>query len=189
MPDTGQVRPTTKPPTDASPTAIARQFDARPDEHFTYLLAKVEHLLERRLDQALASVELTLRQFSALVHIARTPGLSSADLARALLTSPQAVNTLVSRLRAAGLVERADGPARQPLALTVSTAGLDALRRAAPIATAAEADAIKGVDPADLATTQSVLGWLLEFHAGLSEEPTGGRSESSPSVKPCPASS
>lgn len=163
MTDTDRVHPT---PDTAGPSP-APQFDAGPDEHLTYLMAKVEHLLERRLDQALGEVDLTLRQFSALVHIARCPGLSSADLARALLTSPQAVNTLVHRLRSAGLVERAPGPARQPLPLTVSTAGLDALRRAAPIATATEAAALAGVDPDDLAVTHRVLTHLLDVHTTL----------------------
>lgn len=138
-----------------------RWLDVGPDEHLTYLMAKVGHLLERRLDLALAPHGLTLRQFSALVHIARTPGLSSADLARALLTSPQAVNTLVQRLLASGLVERADGPTRQPLALTLSPAGLDALRAAAPVATAAEGTALAGTGPDDLATTHRTLQALL----------------------------
>ncbi|MBN9098079.1 MULTISPECIES: MarR family transcriptional regulator [unclassified Pseudonocardia] len=132
-----------------------------PDSHLTYLMAKVGHLLERRVDSALADIGLTLRQFSALAHIASRPGLSGADLARALLTSPQAVNTLVQRLLAAGLIERADGPSRQPRALTLSPAGLSTVERAARIATRAEATALKLIDPDGVATTRQALQSLL----------------------------
>jgi DNA-binding MarR family transcriptional regulator len=140
----------------------SRWLDVGPDDHLTYLMAKVGHLLERRLDEALASVGLTLRQFSALVHIARSPGLSSADLARTLLTSPQAVNTLVQRLMAAGLVERAPGPVRQPLALTLTPAGLDSLRRSAPLATSTEQAALSAVAGAELDATRGTLQKLLD---------------------------
>jgi hypothetical protein len=45
----------------------------RPDEHLTYLMAKVGHLLERRIDKAVGQVGLTLRQFSALAETATSP--------------------------------------------------------------------------------------------------------------------
>ncbi|HTF46920.1 MAG TPA: helix-turn-helix domain-containing protein, partial [Pseudonocardia sp.] len=63
--------------------------------HLTYQLAKAEHLLEQRLDHALGEVGLTLRQFTVLAHVARAPGMSRADVARLLLTTPQAVGGLV----------------------------------------------------------------------------------------------
>ncbi len=137
-------------------------LDVRPDEHMTYLMAKVEHLLERRIDKAVGEVGLTLRQFSALAHIGRRPSLSSSDLARALLITPQAVNTLVTRLLAAGLIDKAPTPPRQPLVLTLTDAGLDALRRAEPLATAAEAAALECLEPEEVATTNAVLLKLLE---------------------------
>jgi len=59
--------------------------------HLTYQLAKAEHLLEQRLDHALGEVGLTLRQFTVLAHVGRAPGMSRADVARLLLTTPQAV--------------------------------------------------------------------------------------------------
>jgi DNA-binding MarR family transcriptional regulator len=137
-------------------------FDVRPDEHLTYLMAKVEHLLERQIDKAVGQVGLTLRQFSALAHIARRPSLSSSDLARVLLVTPQAVNTLVTRLLAAGLIDKAPTPPRQPLVLTLTDAGFDVLRRAEPLATAAEAAALECLEPEEVAATSAVLLRLLE---------------------------
>jgi DNA-binding MarR family transcriptional regulator len=137
-------------------------LDVRPDKHLTYLMAKVEHLLERRIDKAVGQVGLTLRQFSALAHIARRPSLSSSDLARALLITPQAVNTLVTRLLDAGLIDKAATPPRQPLVLTLTDAGLDVLRRAEPLATATEAAALECLEPEEVAATSAVLLRLLE---------------------------
>lgn len=144
-----------------TPAAPPDEPRVDPDAHLTYLMAKVGHLLERRLDQALTGVGLTLRQFIALAHIAARPGLSGADLARALLTSPQAVNTLVQRLVAAGLVDRADGPGRAPRALILSPSGARALRRAAPVATATEDSALRNATDVDLAATRRALATLL----------------------------
>lgn len=140
------------------------RVDVGPDQHLTYVLAKVAHLLERRLDQALASDcgGLTLRQFSALVHIARSPGLTTADLARALLTSPQAVGTLVQRLRSAGLIERTTSRAGRSVGLALSPQGLDALTDAAPLATATEAAVLTELDTDELATTERTLRRLLD---------------------------
>ena len=77
-----------------------------PDNHLSYVIAKVSHQLEITIDRALSGHGITLTQFSALAHIARSPGLSSAELARSLLTTPQATATLVRRLIGAGLVQR-----------------------------------------------------------------------------------
>ncbi|WP_189081904.1 MarR family winged helix-turn-helix transcriptional regulator [Mangrovihabitans endophyticus] len=142
-----------------SPDAGPR-LDIGPDDHLTYVMAKAEHLLERRLDAALARHGLTLRQFSALAHIGRTPGLSGADLARLLLTSPQAVNTLVQRMLSAGLIQRADGPQRQPRALTLSEAGLTALKAAAATATQTERAALSAIEPDDLRAVHRALQGL-----------------------------
>jgi len=137
-------------------------LDVRPDKHLTYLMAKVGHLLERRIDKAVGQAGLTLRQFSALAHIARRPWLSSSDLARLLLITPQAVNTLVARLLAAGLIDKAPTLPRRPLVLTLTDAGRDALLRAEPLATEAEATALESLGPGEVATTSAVLLRLLE---------------------------
>ena len=161
---------TNSPTTGTEPTPeVWLGVDVGPDDHLTYLLARVAHLLERRVERALTtygagrtSTGLTLRQLSALVHIARAPGLSTADLARALLTSPQAVGTLVQRLETAALIQRLPDRPGLRVALRATPAGITALTRAAPIATTAERVALANLDAADLATTEQTLRQLLD---------------------------
>jgi DNA-binding MarR family transcriptional regulator len=136
-----------------------------PDRHLSYVIAKVSHQLELSIGRALSSQGITLTQFSALAHIARSPGLSSADLARALLTTPQATATLVRRLIDAGLVERPDVPPGLASTLRLTNRGLRKLNCAANIATHAEEEAFRALSPAEqrrLTTTLRVLSASLE---------------------------
>ncbi len=123
----------------------ASSVDVNPDRHITYLVAKVSNRLQRELDRALQAVGLTLIQFSALAHIARRPDLSNADLARALLTSPQATTTLVSRLVKHGLVQRTTPSRGKVSAVRLSEAGMRKLEAAERIAVAAEQRAWRSV--------------------------------------------
>jgi DNA-binding MarR family transcriptional regulator len=129
--------------------------------HLTYQLARAEHLLEQRLDHALGHVGLTLRQFTVLAHVGRAPGLSRADVARLLLTTPQAVGGLVQRLVAAGLIQRAASNPGLPIGLTLTPAGEQALRRAAPIAREAENTAVAAVAEDERRRVGVVLDQLI----------------------------
>jgi len=129
--------------------------------HLTYQLARAEHLLEQRLDHALDQVGLTLRQFTVLAHVGRAPGLSRADVARLLLTTPQAVGGLVQRLVAAGLIQRAASSPGLPIGLTLTPAGEEALRRAAPIAREAENTAVAAVAEDERRRVGVVLDQLI----------------------------
>jgi DNA-binding MarR family transcriptional regulator len=129
--------------------------------HLTYQLAKAEHLLEQRLDHALGEVGLTLRQFTVLAHIARAPGMSRADVARLLLTTPQAVGGLVQRLVTAGLIQRGASSPGLPIGLTLTPAGERALHRAAPIAREAEDSAIAAVAEDERRQVEQVLNLLI----------------------------
>lgn len=136
-------------------------MDVGPDESLTYLMAKVEHLLERRLDVALAEHGLTLRQFSVLTEVGRTLGLSSAGLSQRLLISRQAVNTLVQRLLTAGLISKGPSRATQALVLTLTDAGLEACQRATPRATEAEAASLGALEPAEVDAARQTLQRIL----------------------------
>lgn len=137
-----------------------------PDQHISYVMAKVSHQLELAIGRALSCQGITLTQFSALAHIARSPGLSSADLARALLTTPQASATLVRRLIDAGLVQRADVAPGLAGALRLTGRGSRKLNSAETIATQAEAQALSALSAAEqlrLATTLEGLSAALEL--------------------------
>lgn len=77
-----------------------------PQAYVGTLLWRTAHAMQLAMDAALAPLELNLPQFAALLHLVRDPGLSTADLARLNLVSPQGMSMNVSRLEAKGLLER-----------------------------------------------------------------------------------
>lgn len=74
--------------------------------HLIYLLRQANAAVRLAIDRALADQEVTLPQFSVLTMINSYPGLSSADLARLTLLTPQTVNLIVRNLETRGLIER-----------------------------------------------------------------------------------
>ncbi|WP_375485648.1 MarR family winged helix-turn-helix transcriptional regulator [uncultured Jatrophihabitans sp.] len=155
------TRTSAKQPTRSVPAAT-------PEDHLAYLLARVHHRLQQAMDRALRTVDITPTQFYALAHIAQTPGLSGAELARALLTTPQATATLIGRLTAAGLVERdRPGPGVSG-AVSLTPAGRRRLRAATTVAVDAEAAALSSISRADQRRVTTVLQSLLE---GLERAP------------------
>lgn len=137
------------------------QLDVQPDRHLTYLIAKVSQKLQLTLDRALAPQGVTLTQFSALAHIARRPGISNADLAKALLITPQATATLVRRLIDAALVERPTAGPGLACNIRLSPLGLQRLQSAEEVAVAAEEQALSTVPSAEQARLTKVLRGLL----------------------------
>jgi DNA-binding MarR family transcriptional regulator len=133
-----------------------------PDEHLSYLIAKVSHQLGIAIDRALTSHGITLTQFSALAHIARSPGLSSAALARALLTTPQATTTLVGRLISAGLAQRTELGAGLAVSIHLTPHGLRTLYRAEKTATNAEKLAVGALSNTELRCLTKSLGHLSD---------------------------
>lgn len=87
-------------------------------------------MLGRALDERLSSVGLTPTAFSALFHLARSPALSAAALARAILVTPQSVGPVLDGLAAVGLVVRERGGPRGAIRTTVTASGAQRLAAA-----------------------------------------------------------
>jgi DNA-binding MarR family transcriptional regulator len=136
--------------------------ESRPEDHLAYLLARVHHRVQQAMDRALRGIDITPTQFYALAHIAQSPGLSSAELARGLMTTPQAVATLVKRLLAAGLVEREQLGRGLAGAVRLTSTGQAKLRRAVTVAVAAEKAALSSISTADQTKVTTVLRSLLD---------------------------
>jgi DNA-binding MarR family transcriptional regulator len=85
-------------------------MSARSDEdlrsHPGWLLWQLTHAMQVELTAQLGTLKLTLPAFGALVQLARAPGLSTADLARANMVTPQNMGLTVQRLLDEGLVIR-----------------------------------------------------------------------------------
>jgi DNA-binding MarR family transcriptional regulator len=74
-------------------------------------------------------------QFGVLVQLSLRPGLSSGQLARLVLVTPQSMGELIHSIEQAGWVTREQGIGRgRPVRIRVTAAGQDLLRRATPIA-------------------------------------------------------
>lgn len=74
--------------------------------YLAYLLRQANSALRLALDRALSELDVTAPQFSALLMIGSYPDLSSADLARLSLLTPQTVNVIVRNLEARGAIGR-----------------------------------------------------------------------------------
>ncbi|TWJ25706.1 MarR family winged helix-turn-helix transcriptional regulator [Micromonospora endolithica] len=84
----------------------SRTTGGQPDEFLEYRLVRLGSRLERRFASALAPTGLSPRQFSVLAVLTESPGITSADLARAVLTTPQSMGPLLDQMESRGLVER-----------------------------------------------------------------------------------
>src|SRR6476619_2229869 len=78
--------------------------------HSGYLLRQAWYAFRTAMDGARREEGLTGAQYAVLSVLARDPGLSGADLARACNTTPQAMNGVLATLERDGLVERHPHP-------------------------------------------------------------------------------
>ncbi|HEX8065839.1 MAG TPA: MarR family transcriptional regulator [Thermoleophilaceae bacterium] len=75
-----------------------------------YLLRQAWHSFRGAMEAALHAHGLTGAQYAALSVVAREPGISGADLARACNTTAQAMNGVLATLERERLVERRPHP-------------------------------------------------------------------------------
>jgi DNA-binding MarR family transcriptional regulator len=86
------------------------------------------------------------RQFSVLSLLEDDPGLSSAQLARLMLVTPQSMSESLALLLDAGLVERRAEPSPgRSVALDLTAAGRGLLKRAYPLVFAADAESFRAL--------------------------------------------
>ena len=78
--------------------------------HSGFLLRQAQRAFHGALEAALREHGLSAPQYGALSVLARDPGASGADLARAMNTTPQATNGLLATLEGEGLIERHPHP-------------------------------------------------------------------------------
>jgi DNA-binding MarR family transcriptional regulator len=84
-------------------------------EHLGWLIKSIQHGHHRALDKKLAPLGISLVQWNALREIDRNPGCSQHQLAEHTFNSDQAIGTLLTRLQAAGWIERQPGAGRASL--------------------------------------------------------------------------
>jgi len=90
----------------------------------TSLIKQLEVALRAQVESLTMKFGVTGPQFNLLSTIRRYPGISSAELARRVFVSPQAINQVIASLARKGLIERQESSAnRRILQLRLSSAG------------------------------------------------------------------
>jgi MarR family transcriptional repressor of emrRAB len=134
------------------------------------LVFRVAHLMEQRIDAALAPAGLAMREYLALVLIAdaAVEPLRPSDLSATLGATRTQVTRLLDGLEGKGLARRLPHDAdRRSLQLGLTPAGRDLLKRAAPAAQAAYRASWKDVGTAD---TKQAIALLRTVHDTLAPE-------------------
>src|SRR3954468_21570160 len=135
-----------------------------------YLLRQTIHAFNTAMENGLREHGLTSPQFGALFVLEAEPGLSAADVARAMGTTPQAANVLVAGMEEAALVYREPHPTHgRILEIYPTDEGVRRFRAARPFIRRLEAQMCEGVSAAQLAI---VKRWLVDAARALSSTKT-----------------
>lgn len=129
------------------------------DGNIGYLLRQASGTLRGALDGTLREHHLSGVHYGVLSVLAREPGSSGADLARACNTTPQAMNGVLATLERQHLVERSAHPTHgRILRATLTPEGQRRLDAATPAVRRLEAAVERGFSADEVAT---VKAWLV----------------------------
>jgi|SRR5947199_6661098 len=111
-------------------TEAAAYPTGRRGQRLTYLIKRLEMAERARMEEVLRPLGVTLHQYTALSILERREGLSSAQLARRHVVSPQAMHQLVATMERDRFIERRPDEAnRRILRAWLTPHGVDVLRR------------------------------------------------------------
>jgi DNA-binding MarR family transcriptional regulator len=77
-----------------------------PEPRISYIVGRLDRALSLAVEERVAEHGLTLPQYTALSVLRLRAGLSNAQLARRTFVRPQSMMQVISKLEAAGLIER-----------------------------------------------------------------------------------
>ncbi len=144
----------------------------RTEESLGRLLKRSEQALLRAKSAAVKTVGLTLSQYVALAALAERPGITSAELARACLVSPQAMMVVLKAMEEQGLVERTPHPRhRTVLEIRLPRVGREALAAAHERAEPIEQRIIEALSDGEISALRALLRRCIEAVDGAAQEP------------------
>lgn len=109
------------------------------DQAVGYALKRAATALRSAMEAALRPLDLTVPQYACLEVLAQRPGLSNAELARAVFVTRQSMNLVLRGLEKRGLVTRADSaPRGRALPTELTEAGRERQRAASAAVRAVE---------------------------------------------------
>jgi DNA-binding MarR family transcriptional regulator len=128
--------------------------------HLGFLLRQAQHAFATAMERALTEHGLTSPQFGVLSVLVADPGLSAADLARAAMVTPQAINLLVAGLERDGLIRKQKHPGHgRVLQLFPTEKGVRRVRDAYPAVIELENRIAEGIPEKQLA---AIRRWLVD---------------------------
>jgi DNA-binding MarR family transcriptional regulator len=146
VPKTTSIRPVAAAPRSGREPAIS------------YVMGRLELALRRNLSEGLASVGVTLPQYTALSVLRDRGALSNAQLARRVLITPQSTIKVIAALEKKGLISRVPDPDHGRILRTLLTPnGQDVLDACDRVAQQVEAKMLEDLSPEQ----------RTELHAGL----------------------
>jgi DNA-binding MarR family transcriptional regulator len=99
-----------------------------PKPRISYVVGRLDRALSLAVEERVAAHGLTLPQYTALSVLRMRPGLSNAQLARRTFVRPQSMMQVISKLEAAGLIERSpDADHGRILRTEITAKGRDVL--------------------------------------------------------------
>lgn len=147
------------------PTQLGEGYRGK-DGPVGYLLRQTIHAFHSAMEAGLRDYGLTSAQFGALFVLDAEPGLSAADIARAMGTTPQAANVLVAGMEREGLLYREPHPTHgRILEVYATEEGLRRYKAARPFIRRLEDSMCDDLDATELAT---VKRWLVDAARALS---------------------
>ena len=156
----------------ARPIQLGEEYRGE-DGPIGYLLRQTIHAFNTAMENVLREHKLTSPQFGALFVLDTEPGLSAADVARAMGTTPQAANVLIAGMDADGLVFREPHPTHgRILEIYPTDEGLRRFKAAQPFIRRLETQMCKGFSAPQVAT---VKRWLVDAARAVSSTKTGAK--------------
>ena len=132
-----------------------------------YLLRQAWNAFSGAMESVLRGHGLTGAQYAVVSVLARNPGMSGAELARACNTTPQAMNGVLATLERDGLVERRPHPVHGRIRqVTLTDEGERRLRTATPAIRALEAAIEEDLDRDQIGAIKT---WLVRSAQRLEE--------------------
>ncbi|MGQ0838314.1 MarR family winged helix-turn-helix transcriptional regulator [Actinokineospora sp.] len=90
-----------------------------------------DHALSTETAALLREIDLSVRQYSTMLILADSPGMSGAHLARVCLVTPQSMAAILAKLSSRNLIERAPSQVHERVLLArLSDEGWTLLRKA-----------------------------------------------------------
>ena len=134
--------------------------------HIGYLLRQAWHAFRGAMETALRAHGLNGAQYAVLSVLARDPGMSGAELARACNTTPQAINGVLATLEREQLVRRDPHPTHGRIRqVTLTPAGEERLAASTPAVRAVEARIEDDLSAREVA---GIKDWLVAAATRLS---------------------